>query len=148
MAQNVILYGTSICPMVPPVRAMLERARVPYQYVNISDDAEARARVREINNGNESVPTLVFPDGTTLTEPASVMLRDKLQALGYVVPEATLAQRFQDTLQSPLIIMLIALALLFGLALHTTSLLVIGGIIAVAAVIARVWGRRKRSAGG
>ena len=142
MKQKVMLYGTSICPMVPPARSMLERVNVAYEYVNISHDVQARTLVREINGGNESVPTLVFPDGITLTEPSSVMLKDKLVALGYVVPKATLVQQFQDTLQSPLIIVLIALILLFGLVSHTTVLIVIGAITVVGAVIAGVMGRR------
>ena len=45
----------------------------------------AAARVRAINNGNESVPTLVFPDGSTLTEPTVGELQSKLESLGYKV---------------------------------------------------------------
>ena len=42
--------------------------------------------MRAINGGNESVPTLVFPDGATLTEPNESTLRAQLTARGYHVP--------------------------------------------------------------
>lgn len=90
----IILYGHAACPGVPPARHMLERAGAAYEYVNIRQDTEARARVRAINNGNESVPTLVFPDGSTLTEPSSGALQGKLRALGYDVP--LMARLFAD----------------------------------------------------
>jgi mycoredoxin len=64
---------------------MLTQAKVPFTYVNIHQDAQAAALVRSINQGNESVPTLLFPDGSTLTEPSVNELKQKLEALGYQV---------------------------------------------------------------
>lgn len=94
--QKVIMYGTPTCPGVPPVRGMLDRAQVPFDYVNIAEDAESRGKVMVINNGNASVPTLVFPDGSTLTEPSTAVLRQKLQSLGYKVPQPNLWQSLRD----------------------------------------------------
>lgn len=84
--QVIRLYGTPFCPGLPPVRAMLEQVGVEYEYIDISRDSEARERVREINQGYESVPTIVFLDGTTLTEPSAGELQKKLEALGYHIP--------------------------------------------------------------
>lgn len=87
MPDNTIkLYAHQTCPQVPAVLAMLKGAKVNYQYINIHEDGEARQYVREVNNGYESVPTLLFPDGTTLTEPSTGVLRAKLEAIGYHVP--------------------------------------------------------------
>jgi mycoredoxin len=70
VAENkIVLYGSPACAGVPSVRNALERADAVYEYVDIHKVLEARERVREINHGYESVPTLVFPDGSTLTEP-------------------------------------------------------------------------------
>ncbi len=85
MPTSIILYGTPSCPGLPPVRGLLTQAKVPYTYIDISRDAAAAARVRDINNGNESVPTLVFPDGSSLTEPTAGQLKNKLESLGYRV---------------------------------------------------------------
>jgi len=87
MPKQTIVYGAPACPGVPPVRGLLGRAKVPYIYVDISRDRAAAARVRAINDGNESVPTLVFADGSSLIEPSAGQLTRKLEALGYrVIP--------------------------------------------------------------
>lgn len=82
---TVVVYGHASCPMVPPVRGMLDRSGVLYNYVNIRQHPEAAAHVRQINSGDESVPTLVFPDGVTLTEPSAGQLRAELRRRGYTV---------------------------------------------------------------
>jgi mycoredoxin len=63
------------------VRSALDQAGIAYEYINIRQDEAGRARVREINAGCESVPTLVFPDGSTLTEPSPHALQQKLDRL-------------------------------------------------------------------
>lgn len=85
---TLVIYGHETCPMVMPVRAVLDRYAIPYDYINIHKDRDAAARVRDINAGNESVPTLVFPDGSTLTEPSSGELVRALAGLGYAVSPA------------------------------------------------------------
>ena len=68
MQQPVLtVYGHPHCAMVVPVRQLLNHAGVSYTYVNIHTDAEARTRVKDLNAGNETVPTLVFGDGTILS---------------------------------------------------------------------------------
>ena len=81
MSEKIMVYGSPVCGMVPPVRGVLDRAGASYEYVDISRDDVARQRVREINEGIESVPTLEFPDGDTLTEPSLRELEEKLAAL-------------------------------------------------------------------
>lgn len=108
----IILYGRPGCPMLPPVRGMLKRAKADYLYLDINQDPSARLKVQEINNGSESVPTLQFPDGSTLTEPAMSHLRAKLEAVGYEVPTA----KPWDVLKENFYLSLIGLGLLlFGL---------------------------------
>ncbi|MCB0124260.1 MAG: glutaredoxin domain-containing protein [Caldilineaceae bacterium] len=85
MTKPITVYGHPTCPGVGPVRAMLGQSKVDYTYINIRQDPDGAAIVRSINNGNESVPTLVFPDGTTLTEPSVGELKGKLESLGYRV---------------------------------------------------------------
>ncbi|MEZ4728331.1 MAG: glutaredoxin domain-containing protein [Caldilineaceae bacterium] len=85
MNEKILVYGHPGCPAVPPVTAMLTQAKVAFDYINIRQQPQAAAQVRAINNGNESVPTLVFPDGSTLTEPSASELKRKLEAMGYRV---------------------------------------------------------------
>ena len=51
---------------------------IPVNQISIDGDPEARSMVMAINNGYASVPTLVFPDGTTLTEPTLAQLSTHL----------------------------------------------------------------------
>jgi len=86
MSAKIRLYAHNACPQVPTVRGTLDRTNADYDYINIRQEPEAAALVRQINDGNESVPTLVFDDGTSLTEPSARQLTGKLKSLGYDVP--------------------------------------------------------------
>ena len=81
----ITMYGRPNCPAVRPVQKVLEAAGAEFDYIDIHQDEAGRRRVLLINEGNESVPTLVFPDGSTLTEPGPGKLRGKLRNLGYDV---------------------------------------------------------------
>jgi mycoredoxin len=85
MQDAILVYGHPTCPNLGPVKGLLTQSKVKFAYIDIHQDTVAAARVRTINNGNESVPTLVFPDGSTLTEPTVGELRSKLESLGYKV---------------------------------------------------------------
>lgn len=50
-----------------------------FQEIDIETDPTAAATVVELNAGNRSVPTLVFADGTVLTEPTKQQLIDALK---------------------------------------------------------------------
>ena len=99
MAEKLIVYGTAWCPMVRPVRQKLDKIGVDYEYIDIRDDADGRQRVRDINNGNESVPTLLFADGSTLTEPSGRELESKLAALGHEVVDESLMKRILNSMK-------------------------------------------------
>ena len=106
---KIIVYGHPGCLMVGPVLAMLNNSGVDYEYINIHQDEQARAHVRQINNGNESVPTLIFPDGSTLTEPSASKLKARLQGDGHQVP--LLAFIYGNALQIVFAILVILLIL-------------------------------------
>lgn len=142
MPDPIIFYGSSVCPMVPPVRQTLQRARVPFEYINISFDATSRHRVMEINHGNASVPTLVFPDGSTLTEPSDQELRGKLNALGYAVGPASLVEKVLTALQSPLVRVLAVVLIASGAAGSDTPLLAAGVALFLVSMLAQLLSRR------
>lgn len=85
MPDAMIVYGHPTCPNLEPVKGLLTQSKVEFEYIDIHQDSAAAARVRAINNGNESVPTLVFPDGSALIEPTVGELKLKLESLGYKV---------------------------------------------------------------
>lgn len=129
MEGKVILYGSPVCGMVPGVRSSLERAGVTYEYVDIAQDPEARRRVREINHGYETVPTLVFPDGGTLTEPSSGELQARLRALGYAAEPLARIAPVQRMLSSPIVSLLGLAVLAAGFVRGAGWLMAIGAVI-------------------
>jgi hypothetical protein len=76
---------------------------VVYDYVDIRKDNIGRLRVKEINAGYESVPTLVFADGSTLTEPSREMLRGRLESLNSGLTPLSTADRLLIRLHNPII---------------------------------------------
>lgn len=78
MNNMVIVYGTTWCPDCRRAVRFLEERQVAFRYVNIEDDPAAADYVIQINAGNRSVPTIVFPDGSILVEPSNALLQQKL----------------------------------------------------------------------
>lgn len=74
----IIMYGTTWCGDCRRARRIFERHNIPYEWVNIDQDCDAEAYVKQVNHGNRSVPTIVFPDGSLLVEPSNAQLLDKL----------------------------------------------------------------------
>lgn len=56
----------------------MKSMQVGYKEVDITKDDEAAATVMRLNRGFRSVPTIVFPDGSHLTEPNQRILTEKL----------------------------------------------------------------------
>lgn len=129
MTKKVVVYGHRFCPQVRPVKSTLERSAVPYEYVDIHQDETGRLRVQEINAGNESVPTLVFEDGSTLTEPSTKVLIDHLEALGYELEHQRPLDRILYFFRGPSIRMLGGIMVLLGLVYDVNLIIVVGSLL-------------------
>jgi mycoredoxin len=81
--QSITLYGTTWCFDTRRARAIFEEMNIPYIWVDIDMDHQAREYVQRVNQGNRSVPTIVFPDGSILVEPENDALREKLSELSH-----------------------------------------------------------------
>ena len=146
MRGRILLYGKPACAMVPPGRRILEQTGADYEYISILADAEAKARVREVNLGHESVPALEFPDGSTLTEPSTGDVNEKLRALGYDIPIFSVAERLCAFLARPLAVYTALQVSVFG-APSGNGLLALIGIVALGLKLARnlLWTRADTS---
>jgi mycoredoxin len=61
------------------VERFLDRNDVVVEKINVDGDSEAREELIRLNGGCASVPTLLFPDGTKLTEPSFSQIRKQLK---------------------------------------------------------------------
>ncbi|MEO6703232.1 MAG: mycoredoxin [Jatrophihabitantaceae bacterium] len=75
------MYTTSWCGYCRRLKAGLAKAGIDYTEVDIERDDQAAERVMAVNNGNQTVPTLDFSDGSSLTNPSVAQVQQKLDAL-------------------------------------------------------------------
>ncbi|CAL9553902.1 MULTISPECIES: mycoredoxin [Streptomyces] len=80
MAGTVTMYSTTWCGYCRRLKSQMEREGIAYTEVNIEQDPESAAFVEKANDGNQTVPTVLFPDGSTLTNPSLAQVKAKLGA--------------------------------------------------------------------
>ena len=74
------MYTTTWCGYCVRLKAALQNAGITFDEVNIELDESAADLVMSVNGGNRTVPTVVFEDGTALTNPSLAEVRDHLAA--------------------------------------------------------------------
>ena len=79
--EQIQVYGTRWCPDCLRAKQVLGRHNVKFAWYDIEQDEQACAYVVKVNGGNQSVPTILFPDGSVLVEPANADLEKKLAEL-------------------------------------------------------------------
>jgi mycoredoxin len=71
---TIVIYGTTWCGDCKRTRAFFDRNQITYKFVDIDREPKGRAYVEQVNHGNRSVPTIVFPNGDMLVEPSTMQL--------------------------------------------------------------------------
>ena len=85
MAQaDITMYGADWCGDCRRSKRLFEELDVQENHIDVEVDKSAAAKVVEINGGAQSIPVIVFSDGTHLTEPSDNDLKAKLTALGII----------------------------------------------------------------
>jgi len=72
------MYTTSWCGYCARLKRLMDREGIGYREVNIELDEAAAKFVEGVNGGNQTVPTLAFPDGTALTNPSIQQVKAQL----------------------------------------------------------------------
>ena len=78
------MYGAEWCGDCIRSKRLLAELDVAFNYINIEEVEGAADKVVEINGGAQSIPVIVFSDGTHMTEPSDPDLRKKLSELGVI----------------------------------------------------------------
>jgi mycoredoxin len=74
------MYSTLWCGYCHRLRSQLDREGIAYTVVDIAEDPAAADLVMTINRGSQTVPTVVFEDGSALTNPSVAQIKAKLAA--------------------------------------------------------------------
>jgi mycoredoxin len=72
------MFSTSWCGYCKHLKSQLDKAGIAYTEVNIEEVDGTAEIVASVNGGNQTVPTVVFPDGTTATNPSLADVRARL----------------------------------------------------------------------
>jgi mycoredoxin len=75
------MYSTSWCGYCHRLKSQLDREGIGYDVVDIERDPAAAEFVMSVNGGNQTVPTLKFDDGSALTNPSIIQVKEHLAAL-------------------------------------------------------------------
>lgn len=74
------VYSTSWCGYCHRLMSQLDREGIAYRVVDIERDEASAEFVMSVNGGNQTVPTVLFDDGTALTNPTVSEVRLQLAA--------------------------------------------------------------------
>ena len=72
------MYTTSWCGYCIRLKKMLKADGIEFAEVDIEADPSAAQFVASVNGGNQTVPTLRFADGSTMTNPSAKAVKAKL----------------------------------------------------------------------
>jgi mycoredoxin len=77
---SVTMYSTTWCGYCRRLKSQMEREGITYAEVDIERNPAAAEYVMSVNGGNQTVPTVVFPDGSALTNPTLAQVKRRLAA--------------------------------------------------------------------
>ena len=81
---DITMYGADWCGDCRRSKRLFEELDILVNHIDVEQDESAAAKVIEINGGAQSIPVIVFSDGTHLTEPSDNDLKAKLEALNII----------------------------------------------------------------
>ena len=75
------MYSTPWCGYCHRLKSQLDREGMSFEVVDIEQHPEAAELVEAVNHGNQTVPTLVYSDGSAQTNPSLKQVQEKLASL-------------------------------------------------------------------
>ena len=77
-AGSITMFSTTWCGYCRRLKSQLDTAGIGYTEINIEDVDGTAELVAEINGGNQTVPTVIFPDGSSATNPSAAEVKSRL----------------------------------------------------------------------
>ena len=78
MADKLTMYSTPWCGYCQRLKAQLRREGIEFAEIDIEQDPESADFVMSVNGGNQTVPTVVFPNGQAVTNPSLAQVKEIL----------------------------------------------------------------------
>ena len=83
---ELTMYTTSWCGFCRNLKSQLGRAGIEMAEVDIERNQAAADYVMSVNGGNQTVPTVLFPDGSVMVNPSAAQVQQHLAALSHAKP--------------------------------------------------------------
>jgi mycoredoxin len=77
-AGTITMYSTTWCGYCRRLKTQLDSEGIGYTEIDIEDHPDAAELVASLNGGNQTVPTVIFPDGSAATNPSLVQVKQRL----------------------------------------------------------------------
>ncbi|MEV8630273.1 mycoredoxin [Streptosporangium sp. NPDC051023] len=74
------VYTATWCGPCKRLKSQLTREGISYREIDVEQNPDAAQFVMSVNNGNQTVPTVLFEDGTALTNPSVIEVKARLNA--------------------------------------------------------------------
>lgn len=81
---ELTMYTTSWCGFCRNLKSQLGRLGIEMAEVDIERDEAAAEFVMSVNGGNQTVPTVLFPDGSVMVNPSASQVRQHLAVVSAV----------------------------------------------------------------
>jgi mycoredoxin len=75
------MYTTQWCAFCRRLKSQLARDGITMTEVDIERDLAAAEYVMSVNGGNQTVPTVVFPDGSVMVNPSALQVKKRMGEL-------------------------------------------------------------------
>ncbi len=78
---SFVMYSTTWCGYFKRLKSQLADLGISFEEINIEEVPGTAEIVENVNGGNQTVPTLVFSDGSAMTNPSAKQVQEKLASL-------------------------------------------------------------------
>ena len=79
--EKIVMYGAMWCPDTLRTIAFFNNRKLEFEFKDIDNNEENTKFVEETNNGMRIIPTIVFANGTILSEPSNAELERTIEKL-------------------------------------------------------------------
>ena len=79
--EKIVMYGAMWCPDTLRTIAFFNNQKLEFEFKDIDNNEENTKFVEETNNGMRIIPTIVFANGTILSEPSNAELERTIEKL-------------------------------------------------------------------
>jgi mycoredoxin len=75
---TITMFTTNWCGYCKRLKVQLDKAGIGYTEVNIEEVDGTPELVMSLNDGNQTVPTIMYPDGSAATNPSLAQVQARL----------------------------------------------------------------------